>query len=110
MPAPRDGEARSPQDYRGREKAFFADNLLVRILFIIVIVRRTGLAPWEFQFPFPGILTSTFLATEEAISYKTAPPWDPTVALYLGPYGDPRGVGVRARYPCSSLLRRPPPP
>ena len=35
----------------GRE--FFIDNLLVRIHFIIVMIRWTGLAPWEFEFPFP---------------------------------------------------------
>ena len=28
---------------------------------IIVIIRWTGFAPWEFEFPFPGSLTSTFL-------------------------------------------------
>ena len=39
----------------------FIDNLLVRIHFIIVMIRWTGLAPWEFEFPFPGSLTSTFL-------------------------------------------------
>jgi len=42
---------------------FFLDNLLVRIHFIIVMIRWTGLAPWEFEFPFPGSFTSTFLAT-----------------------------------------------
>jgi len=34
--------------------------VLVRIHFIIVMIRWTGLAPWEFGFPFPGSLTSTF--------------------------------------------------
>jgi len=29
------------------------DDLLVRIHFIIVMIRWTGLAPWEFEFPFP---------------------------------------------------------
>ena len=29
--------------------------------FIIVMIRWTGLAPWEFEFHFPGSLTSTFL-------------------------------------------------
>ena len=24
-------------------------------------------------------------------SYETAPPYDPTIGLYLGPYGGPRG-------------------
>jgi len=33
----------------------------LRIQFIIVMIRWTGLAPWEFEFPFPGSLTSTFL-------------------------------------------------
>ena len=26
------------------------------------MIRWTGLAPWEFEFPFPGSLTSTFLS------------------------------------------------
>ena len=37
------------------------DNLLVRIHSSIVMIRWTGLAPWEFEFPFPGSLISTFL-------------------------------------------------
>ena len=45
-----------------KEREFFIDNLLVRIHFITVMIRWTGLAPWEFEFPFPGSLTSTFLA------------------------------------------------
>ena len=45
----------------GREREFFIDNLLVRAHFIIVMIRWTGLAPWEFEFPFPGSLTPTFL-------------------------------------------------
>jgi len=36
-----------------RESEFFSDNLLVRIHFIIVMIRWTGLAPWVFEFPFP---------------------------------------------------------
>jgi len=43
------------------EREFFIDSLLVRIHFIIVMFRWTGLAPWEFEFPFPGSLTSVFL-------------------------------------------------
>jgi len=31
----------------GRGVEFFIDNLLVRIHFIIVMIRWTGLAPWE---------------------------------------------------------------
>jgi len=34
-----------------REREFFIDNLLVRINFIIVMIRWTGLAPWEFAKP-----------------------------------------------------------
>jgi len=45
----------------GDQREFFIDNLLVRIHYIIVMIRWTGLAPWEFEFPFPGSLTSTFL-------------------------------------------------
>ena len=45
----------------GAEKELFIDNLLVRIHFIIVMIRWTGLAPWEFEFPFPDSLTFTFL-------------------------------------------------
>jgi len=46
---------------RREEREFFIDNLLVRIHFIIVMIRWTGLAPCEFEFHFPGSLTSTFL-------------------------------------------------
>jgi len=43
-----------PSAVRGqREREFFIHNLLVRIHFINVMIRRTGLAPWEFDFPFP---------------------------------------------------------
>jgi hypothetical protein len=36
----------------------FIDNLLVRIHFTVVMMRWTGLAPWKFEFPFSGSLTS----------------------------------------------------
>jgi len=36
---------------RAQAREFFIDNLLVRIHFIIEMIRRTGLAPWEFEFP-----------------------------------------------------------
>ena len=45
----------------GPKREFVIDNLLVRIHFIIVIIRWTGLAPGEFEFPFLGSLASTFL-------------------------------------------------
>ena len=44
------------------EREFFIDNLLVRSHYIIVMIRWTGLAPWKLEFPFPGILASTFLS------------------------------------------------
>ena len=34
-------------------REFFIDIPLVRIHCIIVMMRWTGLAPWEFEFPFP---------------------------------------------------------
>ena len=42
-------------------------NLLVRIHFIIVMIRWTSLAPWDFEFPFPGSLTSTFQTAADQI-------------------------------------------
>ena len=48
-----------------RKREFFIDNLLVRVHFIIVMIRWTGLAPWEFELPFPGGLISTFLVLAE---------------------------------------------
>ena len=43
----------------GRE--FLIDDLLVRIHFIIEKMKWTGLAPWEFEFPFPDSIISSFL-------------------------------------------------
>jgi len=43
----------------------FIDNLLVRIHFIIVMIVWTGLVPWQFEFPFAGSLTSTFLCPQD---------------------------------------------
>ena len=43
--------ARCPRAHREREREFFIDDLLVRIHFIIVMMRWAGLAPWEYEFP-----------------------------------------------------------
>ena len=43
--------------YLSRERKFFIANLLVRIHYIIVMMKWTGLAPWEFEFPVPSSLT-----------------------------------------------------
>jgi len=48
------------------KREFFIDNLLVRIRFIVVMIMWTGLAPYEFEFPIPGSLTSTFLERNKA--------------------------------------------
>ena len=37
-----------------RDSEFFIDNLLVRIHFIIVMIRWTGLAAWEIELRFPS--------------------------------------------------------
>ena len=42
-------------------REFFIEDLLVRIHFIIVMIRWIGIAPWEFELHFQGSLTSTFL-------------------------------------------------
>jgi len=52
------------------EREFIIDNLLVRIHFIIVKIGWTGLAPREFEFPFPGSLISTFLAGADLIELE----------------------------------------
>jgi len=39
-------------DARAAEKEFFIVKLLVRVHFIILLIRWTGLAPWEVDFPF----------------------------------------------------------
>jgi hypothetical protein len=46
------------------------DNLQVRIHFIIVMFRWTGLAPWQFEFPFLGSLTVCF--QDMRVSYRQA--------------------------------------
>ena len=43
------------------KREFCIENPLARIHFIIEMIWWTGLAPWEFEFPFPGILISTLL-------------------------------------------------
>ena len=50
------------------EREFFIDNLLVRIH---LMIWRTGVAPWEFESPFPGGLISTFLALRKPLLILT---------------------------------------
>ena len=74
-----------------REKDFSVDNLLVRIHFIIVIIRWTGLAPCDFEFPFPGSLTYTFLVLY-LVLLSAAPQRHPMPPL---PSPCPRGCASR---------------
>ena len=53
--------AGGPTGYLAPQRDFFIDDLLARIHFIIVMMRWTGLAPWDLEFPYPGSLTSAFL-------------------------------------------------
>ena len=43
----KDDEDDDPENHK---REFFVDNLLVRIHFIILMIRWTGLAPWESEF------------------------------------------------------------
>ena len=52
---------RRPEWGEVREREFFIHSLLVRIHLIIVMIRWTGLAPWDKKIPFPGSLSSAFL-------------------------------------------------
>ena len=61
-------EPSSEQLLASYQRAFFIENLLVRIHFIIVMTRWTGLALWEFEFLFLGSLASTFLFLETVTS------------------------------------------
>ena len=57
------------------EKEFFIDNLPVRIHFTFVMIRWTGLAPWEFEFPFSGSVTSpSSFACSEARDHDICSP------------------------------------
>jgi len=68
----RHDEAHSLVRLEERESSLltFVDNLLVRIHFIIVMIWWTGLAPWEFEFLFPGSHTSTFVAYWGAVTRR----------------------------------------
>ena len=78
---------------RQREREFFMDNLLVRVHRCFWC---TGLAPWEFESPFPGSLISTFLGTRH-----------PCVQFLSG---DGRGDFVRERPLLQGYLAHKKPP
>jgi len=58
-----------------RTREFFIDNPLVRIHFIIVMIRWTGLAPWEFEFPQALQLTDSNCARNPQLTCHTAVDW-----------------------------------
>ena len=71
---------RLPRLWRGRaEIEFFIVNLLVRIHLIIVMIRWTGLAPWDFESPFPGSLTPTFLEHPHSQFLGSCQRWYPII-------------------------------
>ena len=51
---------RTPNTLEERESSLLT-TYWSEIHFIIVMIKRTGLAPWGFEFPFPGSFTSAFL-------------------------------------------------
>ena len=55
-PPSREAPHQPPAPALIRETQFFIDDLMVRIHFIFELIWWTGLAPWEFVFPFPGSL------------------------------------------------------
>ena len=62
----------------GVEREFFIDNLLVRIHVIIEVTWWTGLAPWEFEFPYiylrnRGLLMLSKLKTRDTCEGTHAP-------------------------------------
>ena len=59
-----------------RERELFIDNLLVRVRFIIVKIRWTGLAPWEFEFSCSCRLTFTFLGITRNSRIKSTDLWE----------------------------------
>ena len=67
---------------RKRDRKFFIDNILVQIHFNLEMIRWTGLAPWEFEFSFPGSLPSTLLKNKtkgntgllQPCRFQSAPP------------------------------------
>jgi len=60
------------QARKAKEREFCIDHLPVRNHFIFVMVRWTGLAPWEFEFPFPGSLTSTIHSRQTMLLIEQA--------------------------------------
>ena len=79
---------------RAGEREFLVDNLLVRILFFILMIRWTGLAPWEFEFPFPDHLWAGEVDYRGTSLIRNRPPLGTYSSICLGPHGAPSGGGL----------------
>ena len=60
----------SLQGHQARQRVFIIDNLLVQVHFIIEMIWWTGLAPWDFEFSFPGSLISISLGDRAPIHFS----------------------------------------
>ena len=59
---------------RASQREFFMDDLLVRIHFIVVMIRWTGLALWEFEHSFLGSLICAFVVRQMYSTLEPSPP------------------------------------
>ena len=75
------------------ERAFFFDNLLVRIHLIIEMIWWTGLAAWVFELPFPDSLISTFLVSAMPFLIRGGDALRQDARLRHGPPPPPRRSG-----------------
>ena len=60
------------------KREFLIDNLLVRIHFMLEMIWWTGLALWEFEFPFPDRLTTCYQLNPGAGEHPDLIPWRKT--------------------------------
>ena len=60
-----------------KQRELCIDELLVRTHFLNVVIRWTGLAPWEFEFLSPGCHTFTFLdkPVMVVVTLRAVPLW-----------------------------------
>jgi hypothetical protein len=66
------------------------------LTFIIVMIRRTGLTPWEFECTFPGSLASVFLGSEVMSRFQDQGQGSGYLGLMVRSRGE-RGLWFRVR-------------